>query len=139
MTPLPLHGDYTWQGNYAGTLFLYPEDVDKASLLRKSLGKLKRFNGRELPSFWEYLFSNSIDVTNWSSFAKVLHIRGCEEELHVPTQMLQFTDVTIHNQSYCCIFRVCKGQTGIVWYGRESQLARLRSMGMDIISCFLLE
>ena len=79
-------------GNYENTIFYYPEDYSSPGLIRRSIllggeSSYKRHvtcESKPFPSWYRVVTTPTTLVTNWITFAKPNHIKGCTEELHIP-------------------------------------------------------
>jgi len=77
-------------GNYVKDIFFNRGDYEDPSLIRKSVGQLRRAGNPEkpLPGVWDWLCSPGrvCMITNWLSFMQPVDLDGCEQIVHMPLE-----------------------------------------------------
>ncbi len=73
-------------GNYESGLFYNKEDFATPALIRRSLTKYRRIvtGDKGMPPWYKVATTNIALVTSWATFANVIRIEGCKEDVHLP-------------------------------------------------------
>eukprot|EP00553_Chaetoceros_curvisetus_P015180 CAMPEP_0204645812 /NCGR_PEP_ID=MMETSP0718-20130828/3557_1 /ASSEMBLY_ACC=CAM_ASM_000674 /TAXON_ID=230516 /ORGANISM="Chaetoceros curvisetus" /LENGTH=174 /DNA_ID=CAMNT_0051667875 /DNA_START=51 /DNA_END=575 /DNA_ORIENTATION=+ len=100
-------------GNYESMMFYNKEDFATPGLIRRSLTKYRRVvtGDKGMPPWYKVAATSIPLVTNWATFANLIRIKGCKEDVHLPVEADEYMPTTI---PFLIIFRASAGKIGLL-------------------------